>query len=67
MGVPVPSDRPAQLLLEGRLQDEHNVPKPTLARSRGVPRPLASFGNGIGAAVVDVEPPASDALDHKWI
>jgi hypothetical protein len=35
-------------LLEGRLRDEHSVPKPILSRSRGVPRRLATFDNGIG-------------------
>jgi hypothetical protein len=39
---------------EGRVRDEHSVLKPTLGRSGGVPRRLATFANGIGAAVVNV-------------
>jgi hypothetical protein len=53
-------------LSEGRLRDEHSVLKPTLGRSRGVPRRLATFDNGIGAAVVNVEPPPPGP-DHEWI
>lgn len=45
---------------EGRLRDEDSVLKPTLGRSRGVPRRLATFDNGIEAAVVNVEPPTPD-------
>ena len=49
-------------LLEGRLPDEHGVLKLTLRRSRGVPHRLAAFGDGIRAAVVDIERPVSDCL-----
>jgi len=35
-------------LPKGHPRDEHSVLKPILSRSRGVPRRLATFDNGIG-------------------
>jgi hypothetical protein len=57
----------AQLRLEGRLRDEHSVLSRRSAAVVAFLARLATFGNGMGAAVVDVEPPRLRLSDHEWI